>query len=402
MSASLYTSQNSAWGPTIAELVMEAFERIGMRGVQLTDEHIQSARRSLNFVQSELSNLGINLWKVEEFSVLMAPGQAEYVVPTNIIDVLDVFLRQFTMGAFQNFAPVCSTTAGSNIVTIQVPNNAPPARTPIIVSVPISVGGVVLSGQYLVYSTPAPNQISVQASTAASQTVSSGGVVPSFTTTASSATVTVSFPNHGLMPGQVFQINVPVQVGGVLLQGPYGVQSVFDANTFTITASTVAGYAQTVPMNNGQTSIAFQTSHDLQQPVNPTDIILYPLGRSDYAAIPQKSDPGRPTTFWFDRRFPGKLFVWPVPDESGPYILQFFAFTQMQTAGLANGQIADVPYRWLHALVSLLAAHLAIKFQPERAEKLLAYAQIVVKQARDEDREKVSSFIVPELSGYYR
>lgn len=399
------TSNTASWAPALSDIVLDAFERIGMRGPQLTQIHYASARRSLNYIQSAWSNRGINLWKLDFFQMPMPPGQVEYPVPTCVIDIkIDgIFLRQFNLGQPQSMPVSVSTTAGSNVVTVNVPGTAPTAGYMVNFMVPISVGGIVLSGQYVVYSVPNANQFTIQVPLAPSQTVTQGGVVPVYSTQANSSTVTVFFPNHGMLPGQTWLIQTPLNIAGLVLQGPYTVTSVVDANTFTIAASTVAGSSDQLPQNNGQALIAYQIAiSDYTQSSDPVDLILFPLSSDDYAAIPQKLNQGRPTSYWFDRKFPGVIRVWPVPDDNGPYMLCYYAMTQMQNANPVNGLGADVPFRWLEAYTAELAAHLAIKFAPERAEKLMAYAKMMYSEAQAEDREKVSTFVVPDLSGYYR
>ena len=49
-------------GFTIADIVEEAFERVGMRGV--SGYELRSARRSLNILFQEWGNRGIHYWEV--------------------------------------------------------------------------------------------------------------------------------------------------------------------------------------------------------------------------------------------------------------------------------------------------------------------------------------------------
>lgn len=63
---------------------------------------------------------------------------------------------------------------------------------------------------------------------------------PNFSTTATSKTVTIVDSGNGASQGDWVVINVPVSVGGIVLQGFYQVQSIIDANTYTITAASAA------------------------------------------------------------------------------------------------------------------------------------------------------------------
>ncbi len=67
--------------------------------------------------------------------------------------------------------------------------------------------------------------------------------IPYFTTTASSATVTVTLTAHGYSPSDTFTVGSPTSVGGITLSGDYTVVSVIDPDNFTITADTAVSTA---------------------------------------------------------------------------------------------------------------------------------------------------------------
>lgn len=392
-----------SFNPSYSELVLDAFERCGMRSNAFTQEHILSARRSINLVLSTWTNRGINLWKVDIVSVLMTQGERIYPVDTSVVDVLDTYLRQYQMGNPVNVTPGFSTTIGSDIVTVNQTNNGNAAGNYVSIVVPVSVGGFILQGFYQVYSVPGVNQWTIKLPTVATATVVDGGNVPSFTTTAGSTGVSVNLPNHGYVPGSQFQVQVLTQIGGLNIQGPYYIQSVTDTNNFVITSPFPAGFSQNVTENAGQTQISSQaTIEGYTQNADPVDILLFPLSRNDYAAIPDKAQQGRPTSYWFDRTPPAQnLYIWLTPDGNGPYELRYYVWRQIQDANVQGGDTPDMPYRFLEALTSAVAAHLAMKWAPDRAQSLAAYAAQCWKEASDEDREKVSWFPVPDMSGYF-
>lgn len=136
-------------------------------------------------------------------------------------------------------------------------------------------------------------------------------------------------------------------------------------------------------------------------PTDPIDLLMYPLSRGDYQAIPDKKQQGRPTSFWIDRQVVPVFNIWEVPQPNGYYVLRYYRSRQVQDADITSGQQLQIPYRFLESFVSELGAHLAMKFVPERAQTLAAYAQEQWVLASDEDRERVSTFMVPDFSGYY-
>lgn len=77
---------------------------------------------------------------------------------------------------------------------------------------------------------------------------------PSFTTVASSSSVTVTDTANGTSVGDWIELYVPVSVGGIILLGFYEIISEIDADNFTITASPA-----TAPVSNGGAVPQFTT-----------------------------------------------------------------------------------------------------------------------------------------------
>ena len=389
--------------PLISELVLEAYERLGKIGIELTSMYVQSARRSLNLVLSSWSNRGPNLWTVTQFVQYLHQGVGQYVCPPQIIEALpdSVLLRQYQMGAPVAVAPAFSTTAGSKSVTVSGLAATPVAGQYITVGVMTSIGGIIIDGFYQVVSVPGTGQANITVASAA-VTTATGGVVPQFVTTLNSNTVTVNFPNHGLLTGQVFNVEVQTAVGGISLLGPYEVVTVATSGQFTITSSYPAGSAATAYENGGLTNLSTEASNaNDTNPAYPVEIVMYPISRGDYAAIPLKKTQGRPTSFWLDRQISPVFNIWPQPDANGPYELVYRASCQVQDADIAGGQTLAVPFRLLEAFTADLAAHLSMKWAPERLVTLKAYAAEQWALASAEDTERVSYFLCPDTSGYF-
>lgn len=77
----------------IVEISQEAAERAGVdfrAGYALT-----TARRSLELLQLEWANRGINLWTLDDFELPLLAGMPTYVMPADTIDVLDIVLRNW-------------------------------------------------------------------------------------------------------------------------------------------------------------------------------------------------------------------------------------------------------------------------------------------------------------------
>ena len=141
---------------------------------------------------------------------------------------------------------------------------------------------------------------------------------------------------------------------------------------------------------------------------DPVDRILTPISRSDYAALGDKSAQGAPTVYWFDRQATAPtVTLWQLPDQNGPYEFVAYTLSQIEDANALASQTPDIPYRFSEALCADLALHLARKFPPTPAGgvtiadlKLAAFE--AWEEAAQEDRERVSMYLVPDFSGYYR
>lgn len=90
------TSGTHTFFPDNAEILFEAFDRIGIRGTELTREKIQSARRSLNFALQEWAIKGINLWSIELVDLVLEKGIQTYNLGSDTISVLDVYINSAT------------------------------------------------------------------------------------------------------------------------------------------------------------------------------------------------------------------------------------------------------------------------------------------------------------------
>ena len=403
-----YNYGNTAGGgPTLSELLIEAYERIGKIGIELTSMHVQSGRRSLNLVLSSWANRGPNLWTIADFTQYMPQGVGQYICPPQIINALpdSVLLRQYQMGAPVAVTPAFTTTLNSTSVLVSGFSATPSAGQYINVGVMTSIGGIIIDGFYQVTSVPGSGEAIITAASAATS-AATGGIVPFFTTFANSTSVQVTLYNHGLLSGQVFNVEVQTSVAGITLLGPYIVASVIDANNFNITSPYPAG-AVGFPRNHayengGNVNLSTQVSNaNNTNPAYPVDILMYPLSRGDWQAIPDKQQQGRPTTFWIDRQISPVFNIWPQPDANGPYELRYKASRQVQDADITSGQVLNVPFRMLEAFTSDLAAALANKWAPERLAILKQEAAEQWTLASEEDVEKVSTFISGDLSAYY-
>lgn len=132
-----------------------------------------------------------------------------------------------------------------------------------------------------------------------------------------------------------------------------------------------------------------------------TDRYITPVSRTEYATYAAKSTPGPPTIYWFDRLISPTLTTYPVTDGNGPYVLNYYACSQMQDANLAGGETPDLPYRWLDVLVSGLALRLSRTYAPALTQLRQADYDTAWHWAGTQDTENVPMTLVPGISAYY-
>lgn len=87
------TSGTTAFNLDLNDIVEEAFERCNKE--LRTGYDLRTARRSLNLLTIEWSNLGINLWTIEQGQIIINPnaGQITYPLPIDTIDLMDQVIR---------------------------------------------------------------------------------------------------------------------------------------------------------------------------------------------------------------------------------------------------------------------------------------------------------------------
>lgn len=181
-----------------------------------------------------------------------ASGTAQVGVITN--GVLQNVTPQNTTNATATL--VASSAAGSSeiIITDSVVTGITQYDT-VYIPVHISIGGVVLFGQYQTgfvsntsYSVTAVDALGNPLN---ATTTSTTPAVPQIAVTSGSAVATVTLPNHGYSVGSTFPVIVSTTVGGAVFYGQYYVSSVIDANTFTIVTSQTPSATSSAFINAG-------------------------------------------------------------------------------------------------------------------------------------------------------
>jgi hypothetical protein len=138
------------------------------------------------------------------------------------------------------------------------------------------------------------------------------------------------------------------------------------------------------------------------------DLQITRIALPTYSTIPNKLSQGRPIQIYIDRLAPIPVMkLWPVPDNSSPWYLNYWYLRRIQDAGASGTNTTDMPFRFYPAIIAGLAYHLALKSvetmnSPNGAARLQWLKQMydeAFDQAASEDRDKSSVRFIPRV-GY--
>jgi len=135
-----------------------------------------------------------------------------------------------------------------------------------------------------------------------------------------------------------------------------------------------------------------------------SDIILERISMDEYLAIPSKLNTGKPVQYAVERnsQFTSsgsgthKVYLWPVPDQTY-YQFLTWSIKYPPDVSATYTQNPDIPRRYLPALISGLAVELAVKKAPDRLAVLKPLYDQDWEKAREEDRERVSFHVQPQV-----
>lgn len=242
------------------------------------------------------------------------------------------------------------------------------------------------------------------------QTISFNPTLAIISMTGNSVTTTITYATPNT---PIYTVGSQITVAGTstVADGPqtvtasgYGYVSFASAYSGTTTTGNV-----TSPSPASTYSIASSTVMVLDAYVTttsnssqPTDRIIMPVSRTEYASYPNKEQEGFPTVFWFDRLTSPTITLWPVPDGTSSQSLSYYRVRQVQDSNFTDGQTVEIPYRWLEAFADGLAYRLSKIWNPAMSVGLKAIADESYAIASAQDVENVNMYISPQISGYFR
>jgi len=129
-----------------------------------------------------------------------------------------------------------------------------------------------------------------------------------------------------------------------------------------------------------------------------TQQTLNKISRSEYIAIPNKTDTGTPSQYYVNRLLSPTITLYLAPDTSAVTNIFYYYIARIEDAG-AYTNTTDMPYRFYPCMVSGLAFYLSQKVAPDRIQALKLLYEDELKRALDEDGQRTSVYITPNI--YY-
>ncbi len=84
------TTGTTTYNPDFIDIAEEAWERATGGATELRSGYdLRTVRRSLNLLLLEWANLGLNLWTLEEASVVVPEGETKVDLPADTVDLLE-------------------------------------------------------------------------------------------------------------------------------------------------------------------------------------------------------------------------------------------------------------------------------------------------------------------------
>ena len=129
-----------------------------------------------------------------------------------------------------------------------------------------------------------------------------------------------------------------------------------------------------------------------------TQQTLTKISRSEYIAIPNKTETGTPSQYYVDRQLSPTISLYLAPDTTAVTNIFYYYLARIEDVG-AYTNTADMPFRFFPCMVSGLAFYLAQKIAPDRIQALKLLYEDELKRALEEDGQRTSVYISPNV--YY-
>lgn len=353
-----YSNTTGQTAINVDQLISYAYRDAGKIAEEVTPEYVEAAKQALFYNLQNLSNLGVNLWLLENQLYGALNAQQQLVLPKTTIDVREA-----------NWVYIINSSA-SEYLPIDNPNSPGAFAQNLDIVSTSTVGENWFGLNY------APGQ----------------------------SVYYVGFNGHAAGGGtQTYNFAYEYSNDGVtwnlIKQLPTTTLSDRQWAYFNIPITPVYKYyrlRETVAPTFSVRQIVFSTSQQV--------IPLSRLNRDDYWNLPNKQFPSqRSLQYWFDRNIEPSMYLWPVPNNDFQ-MFQLVVEKQMEDVGSLTNQIY-VPDRWINSIQATLSHRLSLQLpgvDQTRIQYLEGLAEKYFMQASNEERDKSPIYLQPNISYYTR
>jgi hypothetical protein len=342
----------------VDQLISYAYRDAGKTAEEITPEYIEAGKQALFYNLQNLSNLGVNLWLLENQLYGALTAQQQLYLPKTVIDVREsnwVYIinsqaseylptnNPLSPNAFQqNLDLVATSTISENWLGLQYQQAQPVFY--------VGWNGYAVGGGTTTYNL--------------AYEVSDDGVT---------WTTVETFPEVTLKDREWKYFNIAITPNHLYYR-----------------------LRETVAQTFSVRQIVFSTSQQV--------IPLARLNRDDYWNLPNKQFPSvRSLQYWFDRQISPSMYLWPVPNNDFQ-MFQLVVEKQMEDVGTLTNQIY-VPDRWINCVQKQLSHSMSLQLpdvEMARIQYLEGQAQKAYMDAANEERDKSPIYFQPNYSYYTR
>jgi len=155
----------------------------------------------------------------------------------------------------------------------------------------------------------------------------------------------------------------------------------------------------TITLTSGQATETLATDVvDLLEVVvrrSGTDYDLSKISRGDYLSVPNKTTTGRPSQYYFNRQVTPEITLWPTPENNTDELVYYYIRRIEDADALVND--VELPFRFLPCAAAGMAYYIALKKAPERIQLLKTVYEEEFQRAADEDEDRVSLKLQPDI-----
>lgn len=134
------------------------------------------------------------------------------------------------------------------------------------------------------------------------------------------------------------------------------------------------------------------------------DLPLTIWNRDTFAAINNKTQTGHPATnYFFEKKIPPAITLWPVPDLDTNYIM-FYRHRQVQDVGSLTQEV-EIPARWIEGVIWQLALRLAFELPQVSPDLLTLLTQMADRyefEAEASETDGAPIYLTPGIGVYTR